>query len=61
MTFVPSHADVIAPVSAPGAEPSRWMLVLHGILGSGSTSIQRDGSTPGAVTSAWVGRKVMPR
>jgi pimeloyl-ACP methyl ester carboxylesterase len=31
MTFVPSHVEV----SAPGAEPSRWMLVLHGILGSG--------------------------
>jgi esterase len=30
-SFVPSHALV----SAPGAEPTRWMLVLHGILGSG--------------------------
>src|ERR1700679_538748 len=31
-SFVPSHARV----TAPGAEPSRWMLVLHGILGSGA-------------------------
>lgn len=29
--FVPHHALV----TAPGASPSRWMLVLHGILGSG--------------------------
>jgi esterase len=29
--FLPSHALV----SAPSATPSRWMLVLHGILGSG--------------------------
>jgi esterase len=31
-TFVP-HST---PVTAPGATPSRWMLVLHGILGSGA-------------------------
>jgi pimeloyl-ACP methyl ester carboxylesterase len=31
-SFVPSHALVCAP----GAEPARWMLVLHGILGSGA-------------------------
>jgi pimeloyl-ACP methyl ester carboxylesterase len=30
--FVPHHALV----TAPGATPSRWMLVLHGILGSGT-------------------------
>jgi esterase len=32
VSFVPSHALV----TAPGVEPSRWMLVLHGILGSGA-------------------------
>ncbi len=32
MSFLPAHA----PVTAPGATPSRWMLVLHGILGSGA-------------------------
>lgn len=31
MEFIPHHA----PVSAPGVKPSRWILVLHGILGSG--------------------------
>lgn len=31
MAFVPFHARV----TAPDAVPSRWMLVLHGILGSG--------------------------
>lgn len=31
-SFVPSHALVFAP----GVEPARWMLVLHGILGSGA-------------------------
>lgn len=31
-SFVPSHTEV----TAPGATPSRWMLVLHGILGSGA-------------------------
>ena len=31
MTFLPTHAEV----TAPGVDPSRWMLVLHGILGSG--------------------------
>jgi pimeloyl-ACP methyl ester carboxylesterase len=31
MSFVPHHALV----TAPDARPSRWMLVLHGILGSG--------------------------
>jgi len=30
--FIPHHALV----SAPDADPSRWMLVLHGILGSGA-------------------------
>jgi esterase len=30
--FVPSHTLV----TAEGAQPSRWMLVLHGILGSGA-------------------------
>ena len=29
--FIPHHALV----TAPGATPSRWMIVLHGILGSG--------------------------
>ncbi len=32
MSFVPSHTLV----SEPSVAPSRWMLVLHGILGSGS-------------------------
>lgn len=31
-SFVPAHASV----TAAGAAPSRWMLVLHGILGSGA-------------------------
>jgi pimeloyl-ACP methyl ester carboxylesterase len=30
-TFIPFHTEVMAP----GAEPTRWMLVLHGILGTG--------------------------
>jgi pimeloyl-ACP methyl ester carboxylesterase len=30
--FVPAHT----PITAPGATPARWMLVLHGILGSGA-------------------------
>jgi esterase len=32
MSFVPRHVLV----TAPGAEPARWMLVLHGIFGSGA-------------------------
>ena len=31
-SFLPSHARI----TAPGIEPSRWMLVLHGILGTGA-------------------------
>ncbi len=31
-SFVPSYARV----AAPGVEPSQWMLVLHGLLGSGA-------------------------
>ena len=31
MSFVPSHTTV----SAPGAAPSAWMLVLHGMFGTG--------------------------
>jgi esterase len=30
--FLPAYT----PITAPGATPSRWMLVLHGILGSGA-------------------------
>jgi pimeloyl-ACP methyl ester carboxylesterase len=32
VSFVPAHVAV----TAPGADPSRWMLVLHGLLGSGA-------------------------
>src|SRR5262249_30264118 len=31
-SFIPAHALV----TAPDAAPSRWMLVLHGILGAGA-------------------------
>lgn len=56
--FVPHHALV----SAPSAAPARWMLVLHGIFGSGANwrtfirrlaEAQAAGGAPGAAARPW--------
>ncbi|WP_437599160.1 alpha/beta hydrolase [Sorangium sp. So ce590] len=56
--FVPHHALVTAPAAAP----ARWMLVLHGIFGSGANwrtfvrrlaDAQTAGGAPGAAARPW--------
>lgn len=56
--FVPHHALV----TAPSAAPARWMLVLHGIFGSGANwrtfvrrlaEAQTQGGAPGAAARPW--------
>ncbi|WP_437588913.1 alpha/beta fold hydrolase [Sorangium sp. So ce1000] len=56
--FVPHHALV----SAPSAAPARWMLVLHGIFGSGANwrtfirrlaEAQAAGGAPGPAAGPW--------
>ncbi|WP_437733127.1 alpha/beta fold hydrolase [Sorangium sp. So ce1335] len=56
--FVPHHALV----SAPSAPPARWMLVLHGIFGSGANwrtfvrrlaEAQTAGGAPGPAARPW--------
>ncbi|AUX26939.1 alpha/beta hydrolase [Sorangium cellulosum] len=56
--FLPYHALV----TAPSAAPARWMLVLHGIFGSGANwrtfvrrlaEAQAQGGAPGAAARPW--------